>query len=254
MPGAHSFVASLLIKPSSFQLVVAEDSVRFAGRLLEQVLGVLPRHDPRADQCLVVAGPNPHRPQTRRPDYTGFDSNDPLSGIGPGAHRRSGTMGELAIRIYLTQHGLAVPEDIDPDRPLSEQGRQDVRCLAEVLRQAGIRVERLFHSGKTRAEQTAAILAEPLLRAGQPQARSGLAPNDAVEPLSRAIEAWAGDTLIVGHLPFLGRLASLVLAGDPDRPTLAFQPGSLACLERDAAGHWVLLWMVRPDLINPARE
>jgi phosphohistidine phosphatase len=163
-------------------------------------------------------------------------------------------MGELAMRIYLTQHGLAVPEDIDPDRPLSEQGRQDVRCLAEVLRQAGIRVERLFHSGKTRAEQTAAILAEPLLLAGQPQARSGLAPNDAVEPLSREIEAWARDTLIVGHLPFLGRLASLLVAGDPDRPTLAFQPGSLACLERDAAGHWVLLWMVRPGLINPARE
>jgi len=157
------------------------------------------------------------------------------------------------MRMYLTQHGLAVPKDIDPDRPLSEQGRQDVRCLAELLEQAGIRVAQVFHSGKTRAEQTAALLAAPLLSAGRPQARAGLAPNDAVEPLSREIAAWAGDTLIVGHLPFLGRLASLVLAGDPDRPTLAFQPGSLACLERDAAGHWVLLWMVRPELIHPAR-
>jgi len=157
------------------------------------------------------------------------------------------------MRMYLTQHGLAVPKDIDPDRPLSEQGRQDVRCLAELLEQAGIRVAQVFHSGKTRAEQTAALLAAPLLSAGRPQARAGLAPNDAVEPLSREIAAWTGDTLIVGHLPCLGRLASLVLAGDPDRPTLAFEPGSLACLERDTTGHWVLLWMVRPELMHPAR-
>jgi phosphohistidine phosphatase len=157
------------------------------------------------------------------------------------------------MRMYLTQHGLAVPTDNDPDRPLSEQGRQDIRCLAELLGHAGIRVAQVFHSGKTRAEQTAALLAAPLLRAGRLQAHAGLAPNDAVEPLFHEIAAWTGDTLIVGHLPFLGRLASLMLAGDPDRPTLAFQPGSLACLERDAAGHWVLLWMVRPELIHPAR-
>lgn len=155
--------------------------------------------------------------------------------------------------MYPTQHGLAVPKDIDPDRPLSEQGRQDIRCLADLLGHAGIRVAQVFHSSKTRAEQTATLLAAPLLPAGRPQARTGLAPNDAVEPLFHEIAAWAGDALIVGHLPFLGRLASLVLAGDPDRPTLAFQPGSLGCLERDAAGHWVLLWMIRPELIHPAR-
>ena len=28
------------------------------------------------------------------------------------------------MRIYLTQHGEAVPKDVDPDRPLSEQGRE----------------------------------------------------------------------------------------------------------------------------------
>ena len=34
------------------------------------------------------------------------------------------------MRLYLTQHGLAVPKDVDTDRPLSEQGREDVRHLA----------------------------------------------------------------------------------------------------------------------------
>ena len=158
------------------------------------------------------------------------------------------------MRIYLTQHGLAVPKDIDPDRPLSEQGRQDVQRLADFLGHAGIRVEQALHSGKTRAEQTATILAEHMLPAGQPQARAGLGPKDPLEKLSPEIASWSADTLIVGHLPFLGRLASLLLASDPDRPTLAFQPGSMACVEKDAEGHWVLVWMIRPDLLAPAPD
>ncbi|MEA3276673.1 MAG: histidine phosphatase family protein, partial [Pseudomonadota bacterium] len=67
------------------------------------------------------------------------------------------------MRIYLTQHGLAVPKDVDPDRPLNERGREDMRRLADFLDKAGVHVEQVLHSGKTRAEQTAAILAEALL-------------------------------------------------------------------------------------------
>ena len=158
------------------------------------------------------------------------------------------------MRIYLTQHGLAVPKDLDSDRPLSEQGRQDVRRLADFLRHAGIRVEQVLHSGKARAEQTAAILAEHMLPSGQPQAHAGLGPNDPLEKLSPEIAFWSANTLIAGHLPFLGRLASLLLASDPDRPTLAFQPGSMACLEKDTEGHWVLVWMIRPELLAPAQD
>ena len=158
------------------------------------------------------------------------------------------------MRLYLAQHGLAVPEEIDPERPLSEQGRADARRLADFLEGAGIRVGQVMHSGKTRAEQTAALLARAVLPGGQAQGRPGLAPNDPVEPLASEIEGWSADTLLVGHLPFLGRLASLLLASDADRATLAFQPGSLACLERDRDGHWALVWMLRPELLGPAGD
>lgn len=156
------------------------------------------------------------------------------------------------MRIYLAQHGLAEPKEIDPERPLSEQGHEDVRRLAAFLEGAGIRVEQALHSGKARAEQTAALLAQVLLVGGRAQGRPGLAPNDPVEPLASEIESWSADTLLVGHLPFLGRLASLLLAWDADRPTLAFQPGSMACLEREQDGHWALVWMLRPELLGPA--
>jgi len=42
------------------------------------------------------------------------------------------------MRIYLTEHGLAVPKDVDPNRPLSKQGRVDVRRLADFLNKAGV--------------------------------------------------------------------------------------------------------------------
>ena len=158
------------------------------------------------------------------------------------------------MRIYLTQHGLAVPKDLDPERPLSERGREDVRRLGDLLANAGIRVEQVFHSGKARAQETASLLAETLRVAGRPQARPGLNPNDPVKTLGAEIGAWSADTLLVGHLPFLGRLASLLLASDPERPLLAFEPGSMACLERDGAGHWVLLWMIRPELLAADRD
>jgi phosphohistidine phosphatase len=156
------------------------------------------------------------------------------------------------MRIYLTQHGLAVPKDVDPDRPLNEQGREDVRRLAELLDKAGIQVGQVLHSGKTRAEQTAKILAETLLSTGEPQAHAGLGPKDPLEKVSPEIAFWSVDTLIVGHLPYLGRLASLLLASEPDRSLLVFQPGSMACLEKDAEGQWVLAWMLRPELLAPA--
>jgi phosphohistidine phosphatase len=115
-----------------------------------------------------------------------------------------------------------------------------------------IRARRL-HVGKRRAEQTAGILAEVLLREGQPQAHPGLGPTDPLEKVSPEIAFWSVDTLIVGHLPYLGRLAALLLVSDPDRPLLAFQPGSAACLEQNTEDQWVVAWMVRPELLAPAR-
>jgi len=157
------------------------------------------------------------------------------------------------MRIYLTQHGLAVSKEVDRDRPLNEQGRQDVARVAGFLGNAGIRVERVLHSGKARAEQTAAILAGAMLSTGLPETQGGLGPKDPLEILSPEIAFWSVDTLIVGHLPYLGRLASLLLAENPDQSLVAFQPGSMVCLEKDVEGRWLLAWMIRPELLAPTR-
>ena len=153
------------------------------------------------------------------------------------------------MKLYLVQHGDAVAKDVDPERPLSETGRRDVRALAGFLEQAGIRVQRILHSGKRRAEQTAAILAETVLMTGAPQTVSGIAPNDDVGAVADRIAGWTQEVLVVGHLPFMARLVSLLLTGEPERAAVCYQPGTVVCLERSDASDWCINWMLRPQLL-----
>jgi phosphohistidine phosphatase len=50
-----------------------------------------------------------------------------------------------------------------------------------------------------------------------------------VEPVVQQIDGWAEDTLLVGHLPFMGQLVANLVGGAGERQVAAFQPGSLAC-------------------------
>ena len=55
--------------------------------------------------------------------------------------------------------------------------------------------------------------------------------------------------VIVGHLPFLGRLTALLLTGHDSGEPVAFQNGGVVYLERNEAGMWHLCWMVAPELL-----
>ncbi|NIR59221.1 MAG: phosphohistidine phosphatase SixA [Gammaproteobacteria bacterium] len=151
--------------------------------------------------------------------------------------------------LYVVQHGDAVPKDVDPDRPLSEQGRTDVARIAAFLATAGVSLQRVVHSGKARARQTAERLAQTLAPAGGVEAREGLGPTEPVEPLAEALRDAGEDLAVVGHMPFVGRLVARFVSGQTEHPVVAFQPGSVVCLEQDEAGRWVIAWMVRPALL-----
>lgn len=119
------------------------------------------------------------------------------------------------MHLYLVQHGLTVPKDEAPNRPLSEQGRRDVGRMAAFLARTRPAIGRVVHSGKTRAAQTALILSEPLGPGRIVEtAADGLAPNDPPDVIATAVAGWSDDAMLVGHLPHLGRLAALLVAGD----------------------------------------
>ena len=158
------------------------------------------------------------------------------------------------MRLYLVQHGEALPKEVDPERPLGERGRADVARIAGFLKRAGIRVARVAHSGKTRAEQTAELLAAAVAPGRVAESRSGIDPLDPIEPVAEEVENWSEDTMLVGHLPFMGRLASELLSQCDPPEAVAFRPGSVVCLEREADGTWKLAWMIRPELLVSAAQ
>ena len=153
------------------------------------------------------------------------------------------------MRIYLMQHGKPVSKEEDPERPLSDEGKNDVESMAGFLQRSGIRIEDVLHSGKTRARQTAEIMVSRLNPGLEPQERPGLSPLDDVKQIAGQIKEAKKDLLIAGHLPHLARLASLLIAGDEAIPVVSFQQGGVVCLEKDEQGHWSVAWMVVPELI-----
>ena len=154
------------------------------------------------------------------------------------------------MRLYLVQHGDAVPEQVDP-QPLSAAGRREVEAIGRLLASAGVRSTRVVHSGKLRAQQTAELLAMACAPDHGVEASAGLSPNDPVKPVARAIASWPVDTILVGHLPFMARLAGRLVTGDEHVEVVAFVPGTVLCLEPAAGDRWTVAWMVRPELVVP---
>ena len=150
------------------------------------------------------------------------------------------------MRLYLVQHGDVVPEQLDPERPLSAAGRREVEAVARLLASTGARTVRVAHSGKLRAQQTAELLATALAPGTVPDIMPGLSPNDPVAPMIGTIADWTSDVMLVGHLPFMGKLAARLVAGDERKPVVAFVPGTVVCLEQAEAGDWGVAWMGRP--------
>ncbi|HSH71233.1 MAG TPA: phosphohistidine phosphatase SixA [Deferrisomatales bacterium] len=154
------------------------------------------------------------------------------------------------MKLYLVQTGEALPkETTDFERPLSPQGRRGIERMASLLSGAKMEAKRVIHSGAVRAQQTLEILewaAAP--SRPSPEACQGLGPEDPVEPWIQEIEAWTEDAVIVCHHPFVGRLASRLVAGQDAPEIFSFVPGTALSLEKRADG-WSICWMIPPAAV-----
>ena len=156
------------------------------------------------------------------------------------------------MKLYLVRHGAAAPKEENPEQPLTEKGRQDIQRLAVFMARSGVRVARVIHSGKKRAQDTAVLLAD-VVGPGKvvEEAESGLGANDSTDLLATAAAALTEDVMVVGHQPFMGRMVARLLAGAEDAISVAFEPGAAVCLERsDNGGGWRLNWMAGPRLLG----
>jgi phosphohistidine phosphatase SixA len=157
------------------------------------------------------------------------------------------------MKLYLARHGEAVSDLEDPKRPLSAAGRADVERVARQLAAVAEAWSAVMvrHSPKLRAAQTAEILCAWLKPAERPREMAGLNPGDPPQAALEFIESAGGDTMLVGHLPHLGLLASQLLSGDPQRVQLDFQGACVLCLARLPNARWGLEWMLAPRIASP---
>jgi phosphohistidine phosphatase len=150
------------------------------------------------------------------------------------------------VHVYLVQHGQSKSEEEDPQRGLTDKGISEVQKVADFLRPLEFEVDAVWHSGKARAQQTAELLARAISAQDRVVQREGLGPKDQVATTKQALERTGGDVMIVGHLPFLGKLAALLVIGS----VVEFQYGSVVCIERHHEGKWKIAWMILPALLH----
>ncbi len=152
------------------------------------------------------------------------------------------------MRLLLIRHADAGDRDPgrwpdDSQRPLTDRGRKRHRRVARKLRRRGLVPTLVLASPWLRAWETAVLTAE-VSGGPAPVTTPALAAAPEVRALAAAIGPAAEAKLValVGHEPWLGELASLLLTGDPHRLTVDFPKSGVLglSLETLAAGGAVL--------------
>jgi phosphohistidine phosphatase len=143
--------------------------------------------------------------------------------------------------LFLVHHADAVDPVIDPQRPLSTEGRVHAGQLARKLADRGVKPVAIWHSGKLRARQTA----EAMWRACNPvadlSAIRGLQPTDPPEWIKDRMAGEPRDVMLVGHMPSLPRILQLLTAFTDTEPTFPLH-GAIA-LEAEGES-WVERWRI----------
>lgn len=149
------------------------------------------------------------------------------------------------MNVYLMRHGEAAAEQDDVRRPLTERGRNQVEWVCRRAVAHGLSVFQIMHSGKLRARETAEILARCAEPAAGVRETNGLDPQADPLIVKAEIEVLDKPVALVGHMPHLGRLASLLLTGAPDREPRSLAAAALLHLTHDRT--WKLAGMIEPD-------
>ncbi len=145
------------------------------------------------------------------------------------------------MKIYLMRHGQADPGMSSGRYGLTSRGQEDVRAVASKLKRDGVSPHQLWHSGKTRAEETAEIVWQVLGSSFSCEKKAGLLPEDSAQAAAEMIQEWFlehrdQNLMIVSHLPFLPALVAVFL-GDTFSYS-GFSPAACMGLKKRPDENW----------------
>ena len=151
--------------------------------------------------------------------------------------------------LYLVRHGEATSKEQNPERPLTESGAMEIQQIAAWFASTKLPVDEICHSGKLRALQTAEIFTQHLDLSGRVAESPGLSPNDDVHPVADALSQETKSLMLVGHLPFMGRLVGCLVVGDPEQTVAHFDAAGVVVLQRDD-DRWNIICAISPQLLS----
>lgn len=102
----------------------------------------------------------------------------------------------------------------------------------------------IWHSGYTRAQETAEALKKGLELEVPLRKRRGLTPFDDPSQVEEKINGFDANLMVVGHEPNLSRLASLVLTQTTEFERVVFNKAAILCLSHLKIGIQSTAWQI----------
>ena len=153
------------------------------------------------------------------------------------------------MKVYFLRHGVADwPDWTGPDseRPLTKDGRKEVKRVAQALVERGVSTDVILSSPLPRAQQTAEIAGAELNTAVTVDA--ALSPGFSEETLRALLHAHDGkDVMFVGHEPDFSTLVEALTGG---AVVMAKAGVARVDLEDAAQPRGELRWLVTPKLMR----
>lgn len=155
------------------------------------------------------------------------------------------------MELYFLRHGAAAPrgewEGEDAQRPLTEQGREDVARVAAFLARTAPALDAIVTSPYLRASETAEIVAQHLNLQDKVVTDEKIAPGFDSGRLAKLAKQFpeAKALLLVGHEPDFSTTVRELTGG-----RVVFKKAAAAYVQTpdDAPRRGVLIWLVQPNL------
>ncbi len=133
------------------------------------------------------------------------------------------------MELFVIRHAIALdalPGQSDDARPLSQLGIERFKQAARGLDGLKVRLDRIYHSPKLRAVQTANLLV------GLLQGQSVVTAHLAQVPTKALLDELEGSRVaVVGHEPWVSELCGWLIMGERSGANFTFKKGGVAHLE-----------------------
>jgi len=158
------------------------------------------------------------------------------------------------MELYLLRHGIAedhAASGRDPDRALTEEGRNKLRRVMKRAASAGVSPSLIISSPYKRALETAEIAAEELDYKGKIQRSGTLVPDSSPPSVWSEIREHRNESalLLAGHEPLFSQTVAFLLGSTQEM--IEFKKAALVRIDIHSFGpqpQGVLQWMLTPKL------